>query len=192
MRIFLTLKHWQIFIIMVAIPLFFQVLEIGLFFFASGQVELYYYYQLLMTLFWAPMFAWFYSLGAALHKRLPATVTMNLVRFKLLLFVPCIYLLLSAVFINSVASFGLSAIQPSVPILITDQLLRFVSIACMLYCIYFVAKALKAVEWQKPVVLNDFTGEFFLVWFFPVGIWFIQPRINSLFDNPASPSITTN
>jgi hypothetical protein len=36
--------------------------------------------------------------------------------------------------------------------------------------------------WQKPVTFSDFAGEFFLIWFFPVGIWIIQPRINKLFD----------
>ena len=44
------------------------------------------------------------------------------------------------------------------------------------------AKALKTVEWQKPVTFSDFAGEFFLIWFFPIGIWIIQPRINKLFD----------
>jgi hypothetical protein len=27
---------------------------------------------------------------------------------------------------------------------------------------------------------NDYIGEFFLFWFFPIGIWFIQPRINNI------------
>jgi len=52
----------------------------------------------------------------------------------------------------------------------------------MFYCLYFISKSLKAVELQRDVTFNDYAGEFFLIWFFPIGIWFIQPRINKLFD----------
>jgi hypothetical protein len=55
----------------------------------------------------------------------------------------------------------------------------------MFYCLYFNAKVLKAVELQKPVTFSEFAGEFFLIWFFPIGIWIIQPRLNKLFDPTA-------
>jgi hypothetical protein len=51
---------------------------------------------------------------------------------------------------------------------------------CIFYALYFNAKALKAVEWQKKVTLSDYVGDFFLIWFFPIGLWFIQPRINNI------------
>jgi hypothetical protein len=61
--------------------------------------------------------------------------------------------------------------------------LHLFSMFCIFYCLYFNAKALKAVEWRRPVTFGDYAGEFFLLWFFPLGIWFIQPRINQLFRN---------
>jgi hypothetical protein len=33
------------------------------------------------------------------------------------------------------------------------------------------------------VSFYDFSGPFFLLWFFPIGIWIIQPRINRLFTD---------
>jgi hypothetical protein len=51
----------------------------------------------------------------------------------------------------------------------------------MFYILYFVAKTMKSVEMQKTVTFNDYAGEFFLIWFFPIGIWFLQPRINKIF-----------
>ena len=36
------------------------------------------------------------------------------------------------------------------------------------------------VELQHSVKFEDFKEEFILVWFFPVGIWNLQPRINKL------------
>jgi hypothetical protein len=59
---------------------------------------------------------------------------------------------------------------------------------CIFYCFYFTAKVLKTVELQKPVTFNDYAGEFFLIWFFPIGIWFIQPRINRLFNGTGESS----
>jgi len=58
----------------------------------------------------------------------------------------------------------------------------------MFYCLYFNAKALKTAELQKPLTFSDFAGEFFLLWFFPIGIWILQPRINKLFDPEAGAS----
>ncbi|TLM91175.1 hypothetical protein [Hymenobacter jeollabukensis] len=58
--------------------------------------------------------------------------------------------------------------------------LHLLSMAGIFYVLRFVAKALKAVEYQRPVEVGDYLGEFFLLWFFPAGIWVIQPRINRL------------
>ena len=62
------------------------------------------------------------------------------------------------------------------------------SMFCIFYCLYFNAKALKAVEWQRPVTFGDFAGEFFLLWFYPIGVWIIQPRVNKLFEKNSDPS----
>jgi len=55
------------------------------------------------------------------------------------------------------------------------------SMFCLFYCLYFIAKALKTVELQRPVTFSDYAGEFFLLWFYPVGVWILQPRINQIF-----------
>ena len=45
---------------------------------------------------------------------------------------------------------------------------------------YFVAKTFKTAELQRKVSFSDFAGDFFLVWFLPIGIWIIQPKINRM------------
>lgn len=54
---------------------------------------------------------------------------------------------------------------------------------CLFYILSFVARSLTAVERQKQVTFYEYAGAFFLVWFYPIGIWFIQPKINALFAN---------
>jgi hypothetical protein len=58
--------------------------------------------------------------------------------------------------------------------------LHFVCVGCAFYCLHFVAKHLKLAETGKAVVFSDYAREFLMFWFFPAGIWFLQPRISEL------------
>jgi hypothetical protein len=42
---------------------------------------------------------------------------------------------------------------------------------------------IKSVELKRDVPFGDFTGEFFAFLFYPVGLWFVQPRLNKIFEN---------
>lgn len=55
------------------------------------------------------------------------------------------------------------------------------------YVFYFMAKALKSVETQSEVSFTDCIGDFMLLIFLPIGIWFIQPRINKIFAAEPEP-----
>ena len=60
--------------------------------------------------------------------------------------------------------------------------LHLVAMICIFYCFYFAAKIIKTVELQKEVGFKDFVGEFFLTWYFPIGVWFLQPKINKMIE----------
>jgi hypothetical protein len=62
--------------------------------------------------------------------------------------------------------------------------LHFFAMFCIFYCLYFVAKTFKTVELQREVTFSDFAGEFFLFWFFPIGVWIVQPKINKMIEEP--------
>ena len=138
---------------------------------------------IVMLLFIVIFFSWFYSLGTTLHKRLPESVKMNLTTFKFFLFTPLIYIALLCVLMFWVFNTMVTAdAPPNLTWFLLIIPIHLFSMFCIFYCLYFVAKALKAVEWQKPVTFSDYVGEFFLLWFYPVGVWFIQPRVNKLFE----------
>jgi hypothetical protein len=46
----------------------------------------------------------------------------------------------------------------------------------------YVAKTIKTAELKRKVGLSEFSGEFFLLWFYFIGIWIIQPKINKLVE----------
>jgi hypothetical protein len=58
--------------------------------------------------------------------------------------------------------------------------LHLFAMFCIFYCIYFVAKTYKTAELQREVSFGDFVLEFFLVWFYPIGVWILQPKINQM------------
>ncbi|OCX52831.1 hypothetical protein BEL04_00420 [Mucilaginibacter sp. PPCGB 2223] len=156
------------------------------------------FFPILMLLVIGVQFGWFWSVAVGLQPKVPEIVKMKIKRFKVFFFIPLVYMalmiglmcfLLSSVdFLNPQGS-GLFAagVNPAailVPFAVIIPLHLF-SIFCIFYCLYFVAKTLKTAEVQKEVEFSDFAAEFFLIWFYPIGIWFIQPRINKLIQEPS-------
>jgi len=179
---FLTLKHWQLFGLLIGLPMVFQFITIGSVISSNDPKTMFYFFPILMIIVIGLFFGWFYALGTNLHKKLPQTAKMNLNRFKIFLFIPVVYLMLISVFMAGMFFNITSGGKPNPAIFALIIPLHLFSMFCIFYCLYFNAKALKTVEFQKPVTFSDFAGEFFLIWFFPIGIWIIQPRINKLFD----------
>ena len=58
--------------------------------------------------------------------------------------------------------------------------LHLVAMFGMFYALIFCAKSLVMAERQQRVSFGDYVLPLFLIWFYPVGVWFIQPRLNSI------------
>jgi len=54
--------------------------------------------------------------------------------------------------------------------------LHILSMFGLIYSFFYVAKTFKTVELQREVSFSDFAGDFFLLLFFPIGVWIIQPK----------------
>jgi hypothetical protein len=126
-------------------------------------------------------FGWFWALAHRLHAELPVNHGMQLYRLRLAVLVPVIYfsalfLIGSLMVFPPLTNFGFDVLTP------INMAGGFAcSIFCIFYSIYFCSKSLKMVELNRFISFSDYIGDFFLMCFFPVGIWFIQPRINSIF-----------
>jgi hypothetical protein len=188
MRRFLTLKHWQLFVLLVGMPIIFEFLIIGVAISSRDPRTIFYFFPVMLILYVGLFFGWLYSLGTNLFKRLPVTARMSLTRFKIFLLVYVGYMLFFLVFMFGIFSAVASGGEPSPLLFALIFPINLFAMFCIFYCLYFTAKVLKTVELQKPVTFNDYAGEFFLIWFFPIGIWFIQPRINRLFNGTGESS----
>jgi hypothetical protein len=207
MKKLLILKHWQLFILLFVVPLITHIaLMAYLFtqmvnqdvplpaddpaavvgFFSSVMGAVFVVLGVVMALH----FAWQYTLGSNLHKKLPESVNMSLSRFRTFLIIPFVYIVLVGFFMADMFSDIQANEMPNFYWFALIVPLHLFSIFCMFYSIYFNAKSLKAVELQRPVKGDEFIAEFFLLWFFLIGVWILQPRINSIFEGEENEMLT--
>ena len=186
MTFFLKLKHWQLFLLLVGIPIALEFLTIGFIFsaddFASGLQRFLRAFPILMFLYVAILFGWLWSTGVFLAKKLPSDAPMPSGLFKGAIIIPTLYIMFLCWFVAKLMwgnEMSELFIDENLGLILTAH---FTSMACIFFVLFFNAKALKSVELQRPALLGDYVGEFFLFWFFPVGIWFLQPRINQLLE----------
>ena len=185
MNLFLRAKHWQVFLVTFFIPFILQcfwIYNLVLHVFHDGAIfrQYLYCFPLIIIFCAGPILFWQWSVVLELRKIIPADVKGTVTKFKIFSFVPIVYfsLLIALVlyFIPNTESFAISiVVRMSLTVLI-----HLFCMFCIFYCICFVAKTLRTAELQRAVSFSDFVGEFFLVWFFPIGIWVLQPRINAL------------
>lgn len=199
-NIFLKARHWQLFLLLFGIPFGFQVFTI--FSILSSIPEPYRYtnpdsigfafagpfvfFPVMMLLMLAVFFGWFWSMGIGLHSRLPQELKISTLFFKISIFFPFLYLTILSIgvgmMMNGLFNPGQDFYSPESIATMSSIIgvLHLFAIVCIFYSIYFSAKTLKSVELQRKATFSDFAGEFFLIWFFPIGIWIIQPRLNKL------------
>jgi hypothetical protein len=59
--------------------------------------------------------------------------------------------------------------------------LHLLALISFLYLQIFVSKNLVSAETGKSASFSAYLGTSLLIWFWPIGVWFVQPRINRLF-----------
>jgi len=179
MDFFLKAKAWQIFLLIVVVPFGFQsTIMVSIISSIETNPELIFKVMPLLTIVFMGVFLlWFWSLGVGLNKRLPEEIQPKIRFFKFGIIYSAVYMLLfQALFIVFAAGGGkgggyMAIIFP----------LHLFAMYCIFYALHFICKNLAIFEEQQTVKFSTFAGTFFLLWFFPIGIWFIQPRINKVY-----------
>ncbi len=185
----LKAKHWQLFLVIVGIPLIFQVVMMtsmmsGL---ASGEAhdlalifKWMKIFPLIILLFAGVFFGWLWALGFEQQRLLPDDLRLNTRLFKVFFWIPAIYItLLVYAMIAIFDGISENSTDPDPGLILFIIPVHLFSMFCIFYCIYFAAKTIKTIELGRPVTFGDFAGEFFLIWFYPIGVWIIQPKVNA-------------
>ncbi len=131
-------------------------------------------------------FGWFWAIGTRLHTKLPETANISLKRFKLFLLIPIVSIFFMSIFM-SVSALSLMESNEPPNLAIFGMMgiifpLHLLSMFGIFHSLWFNAKVIKSIELHRTETFGEFAGEFILIWFFPIGIWFIKPKVNKMME----------
>ncbi len=181
-RFLLRAKHWQVFILVTG-PFFIGMaiefnsdwstipLTEG---FGTSDLKSAFLWFLFMYCF----LAWQWATGSFLNSIVHTALKMKTGFFRFSLVYPALYFFVFWATFHSSEPVVFAVIFP----------LHAFATFCMFYQLYFVSKSLVSAETGRPAGFFDYAGVFFSIWFFPVGIWTIQPRVNHLYEKSLSPT----
>ena len=176
-NLFLRAKHWQIFLL-----LFWDTFLVGdqpLRRFGSSHMVVLGVLTALQTFVFL---SWFLFVGSFLCSIVRPTLRPRMRLFSVAAIYPIIY------------GFAVPKLfQSSDPALSAVILpLHLFAMMCLLYLFYFVSKCLALAESGRPKPFSHFAGTFFLLWFFPIGVWIVQPKVNRLYVANERASLTAS
>lgn len=198
---FLKAEHWQLFLAGIVVPFVLQVVLFRDFFRTieelayimesvgdiSPSLELprsFIFVPIIILLSVGVQIAWLWSVVVGLEKKLPEDMYHGSnTLFKISLFAPIATFLYAIYLMYDMMNNVMTGMMPNISGFFLLFPLSFFSTFGMFYVVYFVAKRIKTVELQAIPRFEDWTGEFFLIAFFPIGVWILQPRINDLYKN---------
>jgi hypothetical protein len=205
---FLHMKHWKLFVLSFAVPfasmiiLFIvMVLTMAIQFQSRQQPDISalipFFVLLMLGTFSGAFFrmAWQWAVATRLQRFMhPHMRPLAVQRYKIFALVPPSYIALISILFPMVIIGNLtpsSNFGPSIASFLSFFAFLFIGnllvIFCAIYCLYFTSKTLVSAELQREAHFSDYIGDFFLIWLYPIGIWFIQPRINALVDPSSAP-----
>lgn len=173
MHIFLKLKSWQLFLLLFGIPGIPHLLLNSVLPGDNTNFLLLSPFEIILIFL---LLSWFWVLGMWLNQFVPEDLrsATNLFKFSII-FPVAITISLQALFILRPSNSSL----PDFVLFIIP--LYFLFIFCLLYDLNFISKNLVLAEKNDKVKIEEYIGPFFALWFFPIGLWFIQPRVDALF-----------
>src|SRR5258708_2965921 len=153
MKFLLTAKHWQVFLILIFILLInnFKI-EDNPTFTTSLNIAGY-----------LPYFLWPLLVGQALQAYVPRKVNLNDTFFLINGFI-FILTFLAIMIISGGEGMTFNGVEA----------LPFFYVAfAFVHCLSFPGKTLRSIEYKREVSLSEYIGDFFMVVFLPIGIWFL-------------------
>ena len=66
------------------------------------------------------------------------------------------------------------------------MVLHMSAVLGMVYAFGVAAKLLVSAENDSVATFHEYLGTFFLIWFFPIGVWNVQPRVNAIVNRARS------
>jgi len=123
-------------------------------------------------LFWLfclgiPFLIWIYSIGIELNRKIPESGRLNKVTLIGLIAYPIIYIPIGLTLLIS----GISDMNAILPF-------HFGAIICMFLLVILTSMTIIKFEKAEKLIQSNVIGLFFGIWYFIIGVWYIQPKLN--------------
>lgn len=200
-RLFLKAKHWQLFFLMVGVPIigyiFFVIQLINTFEMQSstsgtmttpaGVIDMMRPILFFVMIPILVQIGWYYSLGKGVQRFINPALKMKTTVFTLSNLLPLIFFVGMIILFNRFL--GNLVLNPNYvpPTSYMSPLVLFVLVplniiltVCMVDNDYVIARTIKTAELNRVVRFSDYAGEFFSMWFHFIGVWIVQPKVNQL------------
>jgi hypothetical protein len=172
---FLRAKHWQIFLLVFVVDFVGEVVTIFMLSIKASSMTVMqtaFPYAIVATLSLCAYLAWLWSMGSFLSSIVQPQNRIGVASFRVTLVYPALYAFSFLAFYKKVDSLPETVVIP----------LHLFAMFCFLHNIYFVSNQLVVAESGEPTgSFLDYAWPFLLLCCYPVGVWFIQPRINRLY-----------
>jgi len=186
MKRFLLALNWQLFLLVALLPLLILVggLLVPAYYFSGAT--LFFAVPLAVVFSQVVLYGWMWSVGQGLYRQKGLQAYFSNKTFRWMVATPVFIILLVLIFwlwgaaILGMGKFSMANVLTGALLFLLP--LEVIFIVSKFYCLYFVARVLKTAELQRAARFEDFSMEFILLMVFPIGLWWIQPRVNRLAD----------
>ena len=168
MKLFLVMRPWQLFALTWGLPILTTP--------SSFEERTTLLFLIMMTLFAVSTLGWLYALGTEIPKKLPEELRISPASFNAhLRFIAFAFFLIIPVAlfweqINTSQTLRVIVLLPfSYFFVAAHQVFKFIS------------QSLASLELNRVATAKEYAGYMILFWFYPMGIWTIQPRVNKIF-----------
>ena len=168
MSFFLKVRHWELFLMLALPTLLCFMFDIPFRPLIVSTIGLF----LMLVLF-----GWMYSVGNWANRRLPESRRRNPLPFVVGLVIPLVYVLMYVFIYLPQLQAGGPPERPPLWLLPMHML----SMVGIFYAFWYTARAFKSLLENEEADFLIFSSTFFLLFIFPLGVWIIQPSVNSLY-----------
>lgn len=161
----LKFKHWQLFLLI---------------FICGSWVSPSPLQEIINSIALITFFIWAYSIGIFGQKRInkQGFKKGNVNFFKINLLVVLVYFILSFFVIKEEVQNNYNTDFTIIDLVL--MLFSFYAFFAFIYISVFISKTITTLDLKKEVAFSEYLTSLLFIVFFPIGIWFIQPKVTKL------------
>ena len=119
---------------------------------------------------------WAWSVTRALSRKNSYDQKLKFRKFRQILFLATLFILLLCSYLSIPADENVGS-QGVAGVFILGG---FIGLYWFVFLLKFIARSIVTLEQRKPVGFDQYAGYFFGLFFFPIGIWWVNPKIRAL------------